>query len=84
MFRQCVSPKINQFSSLLTVINFDENAAEEFGKIHAELKPIGKPTGVLDAVIAAVAHSRGDILVTNNTRHFINISALQLENLLAE
>ncbi len=75
---------INQFSSLITVINFDENAAEEFGKIQAELKSIGKPTGVLDAVIAAVARSRADILVTNNTRHFINIPALQLENWLIE
>ncbi|WP_404800439.1 type II toxin-antitoxin system VapC family toxin [Atlanticothrix silvestris] len=54
--------------------------------LHRELvlKPIGKLTGVLDAVIAAVARSRGDLLVTNNTRHFINIPALQLENWLAK
>ncbi len=75
---------LNLFLEKVQIINFDENVAEEFGKIQAELKPIGKPTGVLDAVIAAVARSRRDILVTNNTRHFINIPALQLENWLTE
>ena len=55
----------------------------EFGKIQAELRKIGRPTGQLDALIAAVARSRNDILVTDNTRHFINITNIQLENWLA-
>lgn len=52
----------------------------EFGKIQAELRRKGRPTGDLDALIAAVARSRQDILVTHNTRHFINIDGLQLED----
>ena len=76
--------RINQLTSIIQVVEFDQNAAEEFGKIQGELRRIGRPTGELDAVIAAVARSRGDILVTDNTRHFINISALQLENWLEE
>lgn len=36
--------------------------------------------GEIDAIIGAVARSRQDTLVTNNTRYFINISGLQLEN----
>lgn len=71
---------LEQFLSLMPVVEFDQSAAKEFGKIQAELKQIGKPTGELDAVIGAVACSRQDILVTNNTRHFINIPNLQLEN----
>lgn len=71
---------IEQFVGLMSIVEFDRNAAEEFGKIQAELRRIGKPTGELDAIIAAVACSCQDILVTNNTRHFINISNLQLEN----
>ena len=71
---------LEQFLSLMPIVDFDSSAAEEFGKIQAELRRIGKPTGELDAIIAAVARSRQDILVTNNTRHFINISSLQLEN----
>lgn len=45
---------------------------------------MGRPIGDLDALIAAVARSRDDILVTNNTRDFINIPHLQLENWLME
>jgi tRNA(fMet)-specific endonuclease VapC len=64
----------------IPIVNFDVLAAEEFGKIQAELRQIGKPTGELDAMIGAVARSRHDRLVTNNTKHFINISSLDLEN----
>jgi len=62
------------------VIDFDLAAAVEFGKIQGELKQIGKPTGEQDAMIAAVARSRQSALVTNNARHFENISNLQLED----
>ncbi len=71
---------LEQFLSLMPIVDFDSSASEEFGKIQAELRRIGKPTGELDAIIAAVARSRQNILVTNNTRHFANISGLQLEN----
>lgn len=72
--------KINQFTSTIIIVGFDQNASKEFGKIQAELRRIGRPTGEIDALIAAVARSRQDILVTNNTRHFENIPNLQLEN----
>ena len=71
---------LNQLTAIIPVIEFDQMAAEEFGKIQAQLRKMGRPTGELDAAIAAVARSRSDILVTNNTRHFINIPDLKLEN----
>jgi tRNA(fMet)-specific endonuclease VapC len=71
---------LDSFTDLLEIIDFDQNAALEFGKIQAGLRRQGRPTGELDALIAAVARSRQDILVTNNTRHFINIEGLQLED----
>ncbi|BBC26022.1 type II toxin-antitoxin system VapC family toxin [Pseudanabaena sp. ABRG5-3] len=64
----------------MPIISFDLFAAKEFGKIQSELRQIGKPTGELDAMIAAVARSRHDWVVTNNTKDFINISGLGLEN----
>lgn len=72
--------RINEFTSRIIVFEFDKNAAEEFGKIQAELRRVGKPTGEIDAFIAAVARSRQDTLVTNNIRDFENIPNLQLEN----
>ncbi|MBC5795515.1 MAG: type II toxin-antitoxin system VapC family toxin [Sphaerospermopsis kisseleviana] len=69
-----------EFIAMFPIEAFDLDAAIEFGKIQSELRKIGKPTGELDALIAAVARSRGDILVTNNIKDFINIKNLQLEN----
>jgi len=74
---------LRNFLTLVGMVDFDRAASLEFGRIQGELKQIGKPTGEQDALIAAVARSRQSILVTNNTRHFENISDLQLEDWLA-
>jgi tRNA(fMet)-specific endonuclease VapC len=71
---------LNQFINLMPVVDFDLKASVELGKIQGKLRKIGKPTGEVDAIIATVARSRNDILVTNNVRHFISITNLQLEN----
>lgn len=71
---------LEQFVDLLPVLDFDRTAALEFGKIQGELKRIGKPTGELDAIIAAVARSRQLNLVTDNIKHFQNIVNLEVEN----
>jgi tRNA(fMet)-specific endonuclease VapC len=71
---------LRQFTKPFEIVSFDSLAAIEFGKIQAELRRIGRPTGNLDAAIAAVVRSREDVLVSNNIRHFENISNLQLEN----
>ncbi|OHY32720.1 twitching motility protein PilT [Cylindrospermopsis raciborskii CS-508] len=71
---------LTEFIELLPVEPFEIEAAIEFGKIQSELRKIGKPTGEFDALIAAVAHSRNDILVTNNIKDFINIPNLKLDN----
>jgi tRNA(fMet)-specific endonuclease VapC len=71
---------LDLFVDALPTLEFDEKAAIEFGKIQSELRKIGKPTGELDALIAAVARCRQDIVVTNNIRHFANVPTLKLEN----
>ena len=71
---------LTDFLSLVTIIDFDRSAALEFGLIQGELRRKGKPTGEIDALIAAVARSRLDTVVTDNIRHFKNIEGLKLEN----
>ncbi|WP_416236347.1 type II toxin-antitoxin system VapC family toxin [Spirulina sp. CCNP1310] len=75
---------LKQFIDLLPIVDFDPIAALEFGKIQGELKRIGKPTGELDAMIAAVARSRNFVLVTDNLKHFQNIIDLETENWLID
>ena len=62
------------------VIDLDLDAAEDFGRIQSELKMIGRPTGAIDALIAAIARSHSATLVTHNTKDFENIPGLKLED----
>jgi len=65
--------KLERFLALVPIVPFDLSAAKEFGLIEGELKRLGKPTGKLDALIAAIGRNRGAIIVTHNRRHFENI-----------
>lgn len=68
------------FMSAMTVLDFDAAAAQEYGKIRADLETNGTPIGPMDMLIAAHAKSLGLTLVTNNTREFIRVTGLELEN----
>jgi len=64
----------------VSVLPFEESAAEEFGRLRGHLNNQGLSVNPVDLQIAAVAVANGLILVTNNTRHFQNIPGLQLED----
>lgn len=65
-----------QFSS----ISFDDNAIEHYGDIRALLSKAGKPIGANDFLIAAIARANQLTLVTNNTREFVRVPDLLLED----
>lgn len=58
------------------VLPFNQSAAELAGKIAGELERIGRPIGVTDPMIAAIAIEAGLELVTGNTAHFQHIQHL--------
>lgn len=68
------------FLSPITILQFDERAAEEYGRIKAELEKKGTPIGPMDTLIAGHAKSRGLIIVTNNTREFNRVVGLSVED----
>ena len=68
------------FLSPITVLDFHMYAAEEYGKIRAELERKGTPIGPMDLLIAGHARSEGLILVTNNTREFQRVEGLTVED----
>lgn len=52
------------------ILPFDNSAADIYADIAATRKEAGRPIGQLDAMIAAVTHSRGAALATRNTKDF--------------
>lgn len=64
----------------IEIMDFDSFAAESYGKIRADLEKAGKPIGSLDMMIAGHAKSLGYTIVTNNTKEFMRVNGLKLEN----
>lgn len=71
---------LQDFTSRLETLPYDETAAAVYGRIRTELERTGIPIGVNDLHIAAHARSRGLTLVTNNEREFSSVAGLQVTN----
>jgi tRNA(fMet)-specific endonuclease VapC len=71
--------KLYRFLDVVQIVPFDIECAKMFGTIKSKLRMIGKPTGEVDALIAATAIAHDAILATANKRHFENIEGLKLE-----
>jgi tRNA(fMet)-specific endonuclease VapC len=61
-------------------VPFDDQAAEHYGKIRADLAAKGTPIGPTDLMIAAIAMTHGLTLVTHNTTEFSRVLGLTLED----
>ncbi len=62
------------------VLDFPEQAAEDYAGIRSDLKGRGALIGANDLLIAAHARSLGLTLITNNTDEFSRVEGLALEN----
>ena len=71
---------IRGFVKDVTVVPFDEAAAERFAAVATELSAAGTPIGVVDTLVAAQALSLGLTVVTNNIKHFAHVQGLKIEN----
>ena len=59
---------------------FDDDCAEHYGSIRAELEQQGLPIGANDLAIAAIARSNKLTLVSHNRREFSTIEGLVVED----
>jgi tRNA(fMet)-specific endonuclease VapC len=71
---------LEKFLLPLTVVNFDFDAAIQFGKIRSLLESFGTPIGPYDLLIGAHAMSLDLALVTNNPGELSRIPDLKIEN----
>jgi predicted nucleic acid-binding protein len=61
------------------LLNLDFEGASEAGLIHSELISKGMHIQTPDSLIAGIAKSRKEILLTRNVNHFSKINGLMLE-----
>ena len=71
---------LEHFLQPFNLVEYDVKAAVEYGKIRATLESQGNIIGGLDMQIAAHAISLDMTLVTNNTKEFIRVKNLILDN----
>lgn len=71
---------VQDFTSRLSVLPYDEAAAAHYGQIRALLERRGTPIGINDLHIAGHARSRGLAVVSNNEREFKRVDGLTVEN----
>lgn len=68
------------FLSKIAILDFDSEAADEYGKLRADLERKGTPIGPMDMLIAGHAKSEQLVVVTNSTREFKRISGLEIQD----
>lgn len=79
-FREKNLEVAREISKIFPVENITPEIMERFGSLKASLQRSGKNVDDMDLLIAATAISNEMVLVTHNTKHFINIPGLQLED----
>ena len=60
----------------MEVLPFADSAAILAGQVAGELERLGRPIGIADSMIAAIALDQGLELVTGNTAHFQRVQQL--------
>ena len=80
--RQALAKAYDQLvgSPGMMIIPYDADAARWHAQERARLESVGQPSAFADGQIAAIAVTRGLILVTRNTRDFMGYSGLSIEN----
>jgi tRNA(fMet)-specific endonuclease VapC len=68
------------FASAFDIVDFNDDDAEIYGLIRADLEKKGQVIGPYDMQIAAQAISRNMVLVTNNVKEFCRVKNLKIEN----
>jgi tRNA(fMet)-specific endonuclease VapC len=70
----------NELLNDVSILNFDRQCAEEFGRLNGRLLRVGVVAKPVDLMIAATALAHDLTLVTHNTQDFIRVPGLRLED----
>ncbi|WP_218668966.1 PIN domain-containing protein [Variovorax sp. KK3] len=71
---------VNALRERYAILDFDEVASRHGAAIRAQLQSRGTPIGPYDILIAAVALAHDLTIVTRNTREFLRVPRLRVDN----
>jgi len=66
--------------SRLVIWPYTNEAAEQFGRVFAELRRIGRPMQQIDIMVAAIAFALGNCTVVSKDTDLAAIPGLEVEN----
>ncbi|MGL1891418.1 MAG: type II toxin-antitoxin system VapC family toxin [Spirochaetaceae bacterium] len=69
-----------EFISIFSILPFNEKDAVPYGKIKATLRKLGKIIGPIDLLLAGQAISNELTFITNNTKEFLRVPGIKLED----
>jgi tRNA(fMet)-specific endonuclease VapC len=72
--------KVKRFLEVFVSLPLDDIAALNAGRIRAQLANAGTPIGYNDLLIASIALAHNLILVTHNTKEFVRVEGLKIED----
>ncbi|MDW8033801.1 MAG: type II toxin-antitoxin system VapC family toxin [Nitrososphaerota archaeon] len=72
--------KVREILSRLDILDFSIDACEKYGKLVNDLERAGTPISDLDAIIASLALTHNESLVTSDRENFERISGLIIES----
>lgn len=72
--------KIEEFINLVTTLSLDKKSAVRAGGIDVELIREGEKVDIEDVMIAAIAITNNEKLITRNKKHFERIKNLEIES----
>ena len=78
--RERNAAKLRQVLPELIIWPLTDASAEEYGRIAAELKRIGRPIGTIDMLVAAIALSLGKTTVVSADNDLTAVPGLTVEN----
>ncbi len=79
-FSEKRSKQLHQLINTINLLPFDLSSSIHAAGIRAHLEALGQKIGPIDTLIAATARANRGILVTRNTREFIRVPDLAIEN----
>ena len=70
--------KVRDVLTHLEVLDFSVEACERYGKLVSDLQLMGSPIGDLDAMIACIASTYNEPILTSDKKHFEKVQSLSL------